>query len=131
MNSAASFTTYSSGEYPRLVLQNGDIDLDAIAREIARRCGEGPAATIERRRLFWERHVLSEAAYQQWPFVQALIPGEWSEAERAEYDRLIRVTFLRDAPEDDKRRERAEAIRQGVVQRAIAKFNQSIMEAAQ
>jgi len=125
------FTTYKSGDYGRLVHDNGAPDREAIDIELARRLSGCPPERLESRRDYWARHIGQEIAYQQWPFVQALI--EWSDEERAAYDRQKQLAdwqpiTMCGGREWSRHMAEAGAIKDRVVDRAIAKFYESIKD---
>lgn len=125
----------STDAAPVLIHATGRLDESAIAAEIARQM-EG-AEPHHRHAI--EREVREVASKQSWPLRCLAIGNEWTDAEHAEYFRLLEVARTRPVSfqgniDMERIYAKADAIRFAVEARAKAKIDQPepiLMQAAE
>jgi len=115
----------------RLINSDGSENRVAIEAEIRRRCNAQEQERGWFNRPYHERHVLSEAAGQQWDLIQAEIGKEWSKGERRAYETALSAASSQsiDARGNDRYDElvrKARVIQEIVTARAVRKFHQRI-----
>ena len=114
-----------------LIHPDGSENRIAIEAEIRRRCDAQEQERGWFNRPYHERHVLSEAAGQQWDLIQAEIGKEWSKGERRVYEEALSAASIQsiDARGNDRYDEllrKARLIQEVVTARAVRKFHQRI-----